>query len=180
MAQAVSRNAASRAVLVFISPLKPNILSHVDQIAQEAADALEHTAGRARIFLGGRRISSLVKPGLTSASRARAVHQLGAVASRPRRAGFGIGDLGFVGRAESLRIPDPESLRIPNPESRIPASVRRRAAGGTSVRSDRCRTSDTSLAGSTLACGLNFKTTMRPSRSIVSTPSRSAITRMRP
>ena len=91
----------------------------------------------------------MVKPGLTSASRARAVHQLGAVASRPRRAGFGIGDLGFVGRAESLRIPDPESLRIPNPESRIPASVRRRAAGGTSVRSDRCRTSDTSLAGST-------------------------------
>src|SRR5581483_2187653 len=123
---------------------------------------------------GDRRISSFEKPGVTSPVLARAVHHEGAWASRTRRlpGPAGRGAAGFPAPAEPVPVP------VFAPPA--PSSASRRPAGGTSVRSDRCRTSATSLAGSTFAWGLNFMTTVRASRSIVSMPRRSAMTRMRP
>ena len=66
-------------VLFIAKSLQPNILPLIEQLAQQAADPLEHARpARADLLARACRISALVKPGLTSPSRARAVHQLGA------------------------------------------------------------------------------------------------------
>src|ERR1700704_3512788 len=80
------------------------------------------SSGRARV------ISALVKPGRTSDSRARAVHQLGAAAldRAPPLRGLAAGDWG-PGRAGDLDFP------APSPEPSAPSRFILRAAGGTSV-----------------------------------------------
>src|SRR3954466_13257301 len=97
---------------------------------------------------------ALVKPGLTSSSRARATHQLGAVfAYLPVFRVLGTGDWGLAGLTGGAAAVFP----VPSPTPPAPSRFNFKAAGGTRVSSGRCRTSVTSRTGSIFACGLNFK-----------------------
>ena len=139
-------------------------------------DAIEHPAlAPAGSCFGFRRISSFVNPasprrrspGASTRTFPRPTWQLGLYGRVPRPTRPSTGTSG--GPVGQLRSPL-RRFQIQLQRHRVEPAT----APGHSW------TTLTSRAGSTFACGLNFMTTRRPSRSMVSTPSRSAMMRMRP
>ena len=173
---------AGRRADVSLNLSNPSILLRNER-AQHAAHPRQHAGRPARVFLLGPQDGVLAEAGRAPRPAvARAVHQDARRRAQP--AGHDRPRPGTRRREAAASAPlaaaRPFGLRPPGAFAAVHARSSFRLDGGASVTSGRSPTSRRTRCGSGPPCPLNVKTTREPWRSIDSTPSRSAATRMRP